>query len=73
MLDPATVGKTVLYFRQKKGLSQEILSGLAGIGRSHLSAIERGERKPTLETLYRICMALDIKMSEFVIKLEEEL
>lgn len=72
MLDPATVGKTVLYFRQKKGLSQEILSGLAGIGRSHLSAIERGERKPTLETLYRICMALDIKMSEFVIKLEEE-
>lgn len=73
MLDPATVGKTVLYFRQKKGLSQEISSGLAGIGRSHLSAIERGERKPTLETLHRICMALDIKMSEFVIKLEEEL
>ena len=41
--------------------------------KSHLSAIERGERKPTLETLYRISRALDIKMSTIIIKLEEEL
>lgn len=71
MLDSISVGKTVAYFRKKKGVSQEILSGLADIGRSHLSAIECGERKPTLETLYRICVALDIKMSIFMIKLEE--
>ena len=70
-LDSAKVGKTVAYFRQQKGLSQEVLSGLADIGRSHLSAIERGERKPTLETLYRICNALDIKMSTLILKLEE--
>lgn len=69
-LDAITVGKTIAYFRQRKGLSQEVLSGLADIGRSHLSAIERGERKPTLETLYRICTALDIKMSEVVLYLE---
>lgn len=71
ILDSIKVGKTVLYFRQEKGISQEVLSGLADIGRSHLSAIERGRRKPTLETLYRICIALDIKMSTFVLKLEE--
>ena len=70
-LDPIKVGQTVSFFRNQKGLSQEVLSGLADIGRSHLSAIERGERKPTLETLYRICNALDIKMSTFIIKLEE--
>ena len=69
-LDAVLVGKAIVYFRQKKGLSQEVLSGLADIGRSHLSAIERGERKPTLETLYRICSALDIKMSEVVLYLE---
>ncbi len=72
-LDADKVGKTVAYFRGRKGISQEVLSGLADIGRSHLSAIERGERKPTLETLYRICTALDIKMSTFVLKLEESL
>ncbi len=72
-LDPVKVGKVVKYFRQNKGISQEVLSGLADIGRSHLSAIERGERKPTLETLYKICCALQIKMSDLIIKLEEEL
>ena len=70
-LDPIKVGETVAFFRQKKGVSQEVLSGLADIGRSHLSAIERGERKPTLETLYRLCNALDIKMSEFILELEK--
>ena len=72
-LDSAKVGKTVFYFRSQKGISQEVLSGLADIGRTHLSAIERGERKPTLETLYRICNALDLKMSTVIIKLEEDL
>ena len=71
MLDPVKVGKTISFFRQQKGISQEVLSGLAAIGRSHLSAIERGERKPTLETFYRICTALDIKMSTVIIKLED--
>ena len=72
-LDPIAVGNVISYFRREKGLSQEVLSGLADIGRTHLSAIERGERKPTLETLYRICMALDIKMSTVMLKLEEEI
>ena len=70
-LDAVVVGETVAYFRKKNGMSQEVLSGLADIGRSHLSAIERGERKPTLETLYRIANALNIKMSTMILKLEE--
>ena len=69
--DNKKVGETIRSLRIKKGITQEVLSGLADIGRSHLSAIERGERKPTLETLYRICNALDIKMSTFILKLEE--
>ncbi len=72
-LDAKKVGETISYFRKQKGVSQEVLSGLADIGRSHLSAIERGERKPTLETLYRICSALGIKMSTLIEKLEETL
>lgn len=72
-LDPKTVGEVIAGFRKKKGISQEVASGLADIGRTHLSAIERGERKPTLETLYRIANALNIKMSDIVIAIEEEL
>lgn len=46
MLDAIVVGNVIQELREKKGLSQEVVSGLAGIGRTHLSAVERGERKP---------------------------
>ena len=72
-LDPLIVGETISYFRKKKNISQEVLSGLADIGRTHLSAIERGERKPTLETLFRISSALGIKMSDIVKEIENRL
>lgn len=72
-LDPKAVGRAIAYFRQQKGMSQEVLSGLAAIGRTHLSTIERGERKPTLETLFRISTALEVKMSVIIQKLEEEI
>lgn len=70
MLDAVLVGKVIASFRKRKNVSQEVLSGLADIGRTHLSAIERGERKPTLETLYRISFALDVKMSDIVMEIE---
>ena len=72
-LDPKAVGAAIADIRGRKGISQEVLSGLAGIGRTHLSAIERGERKPTLETLYRLACALDMKMSEIAIEIEKRL
>ena len=71
-LDAVLVGNVIADFRRKKGISQEVLIGLADIGRTHLSAIERGERKPTLETLYRISCALDVKMSDIIIEIEKK-
>lgn len=70
-LDPAIVGEVMSRYRVKRGLTQEVLSGLADIGRTHLSAIKRGERKPTLETLYRISLALEINMSTLVAAIEK--
>lgn len=72
-LDPIAVGEAIYYCRKKKNLSQEVVSGFADIGRTHLSAIERGERKPTLETLYRISLALNMKMSDIVKEIETRL
>ena len=73
MLDAYVVGQVIQRFRESKKQSQELLSGFAGIGRTHLSAIERGERKPTLETFFRISEALDIKPSVLMATIEEEL
>lgn len=72
MLDSKVVGKVLREFREKKGLSQEVVSGLADIGRTHLSAIERGFRKPTLETFFRIAEAMNVRPSELVKKIEQD-
>ena len=72
MLDAMIVGRIIQQFREKKGMSQELVSGLAGIGRTHLSAIERGERKPTLETFYKIGQAMQIRPSVLLAAIEEE-
>ena len=53
-------------------MSQELVSGLAGIGRTHLSAIERGERKPTLETFYKRRLAMGIRPSTLLEEIENE-
>ena len=73
MLDAVIVGQVIQRFREQKKQSQELVSGFAGIGRTHLSAIERGERKPTLDTFFKIADALDIKPSVIMAAIEEEL
>ena len=73
MLDPIVVGQVIQRFREEKRQSQELLSGFAGIGRTHLSAIERGERKPTLETFFKIADALGVRPSVLMAAIETEL
>jgi len=73
MLDATVVGKVIQRFREQKGLSQEVLSGFADIGRTHLSAIERGTRKPTLDTFFKISEALEIRPSVLLAAIEDEL
>ena len=71
LLDASLVGRVIQGYREAKGLSQEVVSGLADIGRTHLSAIERGTRKPTLETFFRISEALGIRPSKLMRMIEE--
>ncbi len=47
MVSAALVGQVIQSYRLRKGMSQEVLSGLAGLDRTHYSKIERGLRSPT--------------------------
>jgi transcriptional regulator with XRE-family HTH domain len=58
-------GKRVRVLRSKKGLSQEDLAFKAGVHRTYLGSIERGERNPSLKNIVAIARALDIELSEF--------
>lgn len=73
MLDAIIVGKVIQDYREKCNLSQDVVSGLADIGRTHLSAIERGVRKPTLDTFFKLAEALNIEPNKLMKLIEEEL
>ena len=68
--DRKKAGNLIKHLREERHLTQEVLSGLAGIARSHLSAIESGTKSANVETLWRITAALGIKLSTFIQMLE---
>ena len=71
MPDANVIGLVIQQVREEQHKSQEVISGLAGIGRTHLSAIERGERRPTLETFWKISEALNMKPSTLLARIED--
>ena len=64
-------GVLISRLRTQKDLSQEKLSGLAGISRSHLAMIESGRKTVRLDTLWRIAEALEIP-PHVLIRMTEE-
>ena len=69
--DNKAVGQTIRNLRESKNLSQDVLSGLAGIARSHLSMIETGTKQANFQTIWRIALALELRPSELVARIEE--
>ena len=65
------VGQTIRSVRKAKGMSQEVLSGFAGIARTHLTMIECGTKQANFSTICKIAEAFDMRPSELVRKMEE--
>lgn len=66
-------GEVIKFLRQNKKWSQEYFAGVIDIDRTYLQSIEKGKRNITLKTLKKISDALEIKMSDIIIKIENEL
>ena len=59
-------GERIRYFRVLKRLSQEELALNAGINPTYIGHIERGLKCPTIDTLNKICIALNITLSQLL-------
>ena len=70
--DRDAVGRAIRRLRKERGQSQETISGLAGIARSHLAMIETGVKQPNFETLWRIASAFALAPHGLVSLIEEE-
>lgn len=66
-------GMAVRATRVELGIAQEALAHMAGIERSHMGKIERGEHMPTLALIIRIAGALNSSTAALMAKTEENL
>ena len=53
--------------RKDRNMTQEVLAHEAGLNRAYIGYIERGERKPSVETLEKIAKALRVRVFELFI------
>lgn len=63
-----SVGNKIKEIRQEKGLSQLDLVGKmdGNIDVTNISRIEKGRTNPTVYTLFRIALALEVHPKEFL-------
>ena len=59
-------GGRVRKIREGRGLSQEALADAAGLHRTHISLIERGQRSVQLETIESLAIALRVPPADLM-------
>jgi transcriptional regulator with XRE-family HTH domain len=60
------IGMRIRELRLAKGISQEALADLAGIHRTYMGSVERGERNISLENIVKIAKALRVRPHELL-------
>lgn len=69
--DTIIVGQVIKQLGTEKDMTQEVLSGFAGVARTHLTMIENDSKQPNFETEWHIASALDMRLSELVTRIEQ--
>ncbi|MEM4235188.1 MAG: helix-turn-helix transcriptional regulator [Candidatus Methanomethylicaceae archaeon] len=64
-------GQRLKIIRERKQISQERLAALAGLNRTYISKIERGERNITLTTMMRLAHALGCNITDLFSNLKD--
>jgi len=66
-------GEVLRELREERDLTQEALALEAGTERSHISALERAEKGPSLATILRLSRALSVPASDLIERVERKL
>lgn len=62
----AAFGGAVRAVRLEQGISQEALADIAGLDRSYMGGIERGEHNVALINIQKVATALDVSIAELM-------
>lgn len=58
------LGERLKHLRVVKGLTQEELADIAGVHRTYIGMVERGEKNITFLSARRIAVSLDVSLAE---------
>ena len=60
------LGRNVLRIRKSKNLTQEQLAEMSGFSQQYISGLEKGQRNPTVVTVYELSLALGVNYIELL-------
>lgn len=63
-----TFASNLKRIRAKRGLSQEALADRAGIDRTYVGALEKGNYSASLDVIEKLALALDVRAELFLRK-----
>lgn len=63
------IGQRLRHRRLELGYSQEVASEKAGLHPTYIGQLERGEKNATLESIEKVCIALEYPMEELFSKI----
>lgn len=69
-LFPNAFGRNLQNLRIAKGISLSKLASDAGIAKSNLSRLEQGSGNPTLDTIWRLAIQLDVPFSHLITSID---
>jgi len=63
-------GDVLRKARQERGMSQENLALQSGYHRTYISLLERGLKRPSLQTIFELAWALDLSPGELLTRVD---
>ena len=59
-------GRVLKDLRVERGMSQETLGFASGFHRTYISQLERGQKSPSLQTLFDLARALNVRPTDLI-------
>ncbi|HEU5281464.1 MAG TPA: helix-turn-helix transcriptional regulator [Gammaproteobacteria bacterium] len=60
------IGKLIREARKANGFSQETFAAEAGLGRTYMGRVERGEQNISIQNLIRIALTLHVEVCDLI-------
>ncbi len=66
------LARNLRLIRARKGISQEALADLAGLHRTYVGSVERGERNISIDNIVKLANALGVLAADLIGKGQHE-